>query len=712
MWFLIGLQQLARLLARLLGRTDVHDGFPPSPRSTRLVLVFILLLAGFLRIQRLDELPPGFFCDEAGLGYNAYSILETGKDENGESLPLFVWSFRTSYKNPVFIYSAVPPVAALGLSEFAVRLTSAVYGTATVVAIFFLGRALMGTWVGLLAAAFLAVCPWHLHFSRIAFELVTFPFFFVASAACLVAYVRGRRLLPVAAVLMGICLYTYAVAKLFVPLFLAGFVLLFLGPLRRRWRESLVALVLLAATTAPLVVFDLTHVGRAGQYFSATTILQPEQPPGEIARQFFENYKPFLSTEFLFRQGDWIRRHAVRNHGELYPFFAPLLFLGLVVAICRRDRAMRLPLWWLLLYPVAPALMNEIPSASRGFIGAPVFCLLAAIGAGSLLRLPAHFSGRRGIVWGWQALMIVTGTSFLVPQVTHYWELYTREYPNYAAKYYTGFQFGHREVVRYFLEHRGEYDTMMVTSRKNNQPRSFLLFYSAYPPARLHAHGIAGFEEESRMTVVDPDRFFLLHHPKKVLLAARTMELPLFASYTTKHRVIAPDGSEAFVLIEPGPVKAFARSWWVAGPYPFDDPSPPPEFDPSDLRKGPSGGRRWQPYDPEGAAVDLNSVLVPGDDPSCAWAANILYVDTARTVRVLAGFDSIGEVWVNGDPIALNHRREEISLVPDSWSGTADLQEGHNSIAVRNCGSRYGWRFYFRLAEAGGGGLKQAWWEY
>ena len=30
----------------------------------------------------------------------------------------------------------------------------------------------------------------------------------------------------------------------------------------------------------------------------------------------------------------------------------------------------KLFLWWLVLYPVAPALMNEAPSASRGIIGA------------------------------------------------------------------------------------------------------------------------------------------------------------------------------------------------------------------------------------------------------------------------------------------------------------------------------------------------------
>ena len=103
-----------------------------------------------------------------------------------------------------------------------------------------------------------------------------------------------------------------------------------------------------------------------------------------MARLFAENYAEFFSPEFLFRaSNDRIIRHRVGDHGELYPFMAPLLVLGVLAAMLRRDRALRLPLLWLALYPVAAALMNEIPSASRGFIGAPAFCLVAAIGAGA-----------------------------------------------------------------------------------------------------------------------------------------------------------------------------------------------------------------------------------------------------------------------------------------------------------------------------------------
>jgi 4-amino-4-deoxy-L-arabinose transferase-like glycosyltransferase len=109
---------------------------------------------------------------------------------------------------------------------------------------FRLGRALMGPLTGLVAALLLAVCPWHLHFSRIGFELIAFPFFFTCALTCLVRWTQGRRTLGQAAVLFGLCLYTYVPAKLFVPLFLAGVVPLYWRALRARWRESLLAAAL------------------------------------------------------------------------------------------------------------------------------------------------------------------------------------------------------------------------------------------------------------------------------------------------------------------------------------------------------------------------------------------------------------------------------------------------------------------------------------
>jgi len=53
-----------------------------------LALILIVVLALFIRIYKINEFPPALNWDEVSHGYNAYSILITGKDEWGVKLPV------------------------------------------------------------------------------------------------------------------------------------------------------------------------------------------------------------------------------------------------------------------------------------------------------------------------------------------------------------------------------------------------------------------------------------------------------------------------------------------------------------------------------------------------------------------------------------------------------------------------------------------------
>jgi len=91
-------------------------------------LSLVFIGAFLLRIVGLSSYPVGFTQDEAGLGYDAYSLLLTGKDQWGKSWPLVFRSFG-DFKLPLYSYLAIPSVAAFGLNEFSTRLPNALVGT-------------------------------------------------------------------------------------------------------------------------------------------------------------------------------------------------------------------------------------------------------------------------------------------------------------------------------------------------------------------------------------------------------------------------------------------------------------------------------------------------------------------------------------------------------------------------------------------------------
>src|SRR6266705_1449855 len=134
------------------------------------ILIGIIMLAAILRFWQLGHVPVSPDWDEVALGYDAYSIIHTGRDEFGKFLPVVLRSFD-DYKPALYTYLTIPFVYVFGLSVFAVRVPSAIFGVLAVLATYFLAKELFRNHsIALIAALLMAISPWSLQFSRVGFE--------------------------------------------------------------------------------------------------------------------------------------------------------------------------------------------------------------------------------------------------------------------------------------------------------------------------------------------------------------------------------------------------------------------------------------------------------------------------------------------------------------------------------------------------------------
>ncbi|MBU1031655.1 glycosyltransferase family 39 protein, partial [Patescibacteria group bacterium] len=130
------------------------------------ILLALTMLGGFLRFYKITENPISLSIDEVSFGYNAFSILKTGRDEYGKFFPL---TFKSTgdYKNPVPIYLMVPSIALFGLNEFGIRFPTALIATLTIPIFFLLFMEISGSFkISLVATALLTISPWHIYYSR------------------------------------------------------------------------------------------------------------------------------------------------------------------------------------------------------------------------------------------------------------------------------------------------------------------------------------------------------------------------------------------------------------------------------------------------------------------------------------------------------------------------------------------------------------------
>src|SRR5687767_5088948 len=102
-------------------------GSEVAARLQLTLLTGILVLAAVFRLPYLDRVPNGLFLDEASRGYDAYALLKTGADQFGVRWPLFAEGLD-DFTPTLYTVLVIPAVAALGLTETAVRLPAALAG--------------------------------------------------------------------------------------------------------------------------------------------------------------------------------------------------------------------------------------------------------------------------------------------------------------------------------------------------------------------------------------------------------------------------------------------------------------------------------------------------------------------------------------------------------------------------------------------------------
>jgi 4-amino-4-deoxy-L-arabinose transferase-like glycosyltransferase len=508
----------------------------PKPSITLLVVGAIVLVAFLMRVYNLAGNPPGFFCDEASIQYDAYMLLHTGADRWGQHFPVYFRSFG-DYENPLFIYTSLPFVAVMGLNPLADRLLAALYGTATVALMYPLALELFRRRdIALLATVSLAIAPWHLLFSHVAFEAISMPFFYAAATlAFLVALRRHNpRLYLISFALWGLSIYTYHVPRLLTPLLLISLLLIYYKSVWAWRRDTASGLVIYALLMIPLVQGILS--GAAMARFNGIGIFAHGLHGWDLVGATLQLYIQHFSMLFLFifgsRPGDPVLRNYIPGLGALYWAQLPLIMIGLAALLARRDRAAILVLVWLLLYPTGGAL-TEGPSQLRDLFGVLPFNLVTGYGAAEFWRWIRHAGVRSrprlrsAIVGGGAAF----AACVLAISLSQLWNAFYVQYPRTAAGYW-GWQGGPAAIVAYYKRVEPHYDDLFVTGTFNS-PEIFIPFYAP-----------SGCE---RCTIGGMDRY---NPARRQLFALRPDELVPGFHYIVRHTLYYGDGTVSFQIVE------------------------------------------------------------------------------------------------------------------------------------------------------------------
>ena len=352
-----------------------------------LVIVLVLVvLALSVRLYRLQEIPFGLNYDEAANGLDVLNIL------NGQH-PIFFE--RNHGREPLFIYLQAIVAAVLGTTPFALRLTAALVGAATVPAVYWMVREVFrgaSRWPAFWTALFLAFSYWHLNISRIGYRVIMLP---LMAALTFAWFWRAWRLLDagerfpwvellLCGVFTGASLYTYTAAR-FLPVLIV--VVAFAGGVisnrsAQRFRRILAAVAVIglaaAIVAAPLAYYFLMHPDSFAENVGGVALLRSSAGPAQAVLALAKNV---VRTAGMFGvAGDDQGRLNPAGRSPFDPLLGIWLVAGVVLALVRwRSLPHLFGVLWLAVLSLPAVLSTPAPHSLRALAMLPAAYMLAVV---------------------------------------------------------------------------------------------------------------------------------------------------------------------------------------------------------------------------------------------------------------------------------------------------------------------------------------------
>lgn len=454
-------------------------------RNQRAVACLLLLLGAVLRLAWLGRYPAGLNQDEASIGYDAFSLAHYGVDRNGNSWPVLLVAWGSG-QNALYAYLLLPFVRLLGLSEFSIRLPSALLGIAALAVFYYVCRKLRGPLFGLLGLAVLAVNPWHVMLSRWALESNILPFFLLVAIACLLASFTKPYWLCGTGAALGLSLYAYGTAFVLLPPFIVV-CFLWLALLKQAKLKPVAAAAgVFAAIAWPITLCNLRNMLGLGSLqigpFTLPALTETRQASVmDFSATSIKQHAKMLLRLMVY-QNDGEIHNTLGNYSLMMPLGMLLAAVGLVYMLWQlwRRRVHAGEMVWLLWLGCGflASLLIDINVNRVNFLFLPLI-YANTVGLAALIKLPAWLLRKAG---GIRQAALQTASAVLAAVLLWGGTIgFVATYSGtYQAQIASAWNHGFGDAIRYAAQQRTANETVVVTALPN-MPYISVLFYTQTP---------------------------------------------------------------------------------------------------------------------------------------------------------------------------------------------------------------------------------------
>lgn len=450
-------------------------------RFETLFLLIILIFASLLYFSKLNSIPSGLYVDEALSGYNAYSILKTGKDEYGKVLPL-AFKFFGTYSPPQYVYLTALAVKIFGLSLFSTRFVSALSGVLSVLGIYLLIKELKiykNKYIPIIVIFLYSISPWVVFFSRIGYEILLSYTIFIFGLYFIWKSLSNNKYFVPGVLLLSLATYASFTERFLAPFFIALFLLIFRKKLinTKYLKIIIFGLVLVLISQIPnlyllttpsfftkssLIKFNIVSRSAKKMIFLPKFISDILA----VIREYFSQYVTFFSPKSLFFNPDPDPQRSLPELSVFYFWMALPYVVGIYSLLkSKLTDSRKFLLLIFLLSPVMAVLTSDPFSTQRVLLF--LSSVLIVIGLGL-----DWFIEKINVKTFFSSLIVLIAMSLVL-----LWRSYFVLFPAERAR---DWSFGYQQLAEEIS--RNSEKTFIIDETRLKPSYIELLFFLKYPP--------------------------------------------------------------------------------------------------------------------------------------------------------------------------------------------------------------------------------------
>lgn len=527
--------------------------------QNKLFFIIIFVVAAFFRFYQLADLPSSLNWDEISHGYNAYSVLKTGKDQWGQSWPIFNFRAYGDYPTTLNLYLTIPFVYFLGINALSIRLPAALLSLAFALLIYFFARLLLNNRkLSLIAFIIASFSPWTFFPGRGVFQSNLAQLLLLLGIYCFLVKSNKKIVWIISALSLGLSMYSYHNTRLVAPLIFALLLVIYRPIKVKTVIISCIFLVLsipnLLNLLSPESVARNRWVGiinpnsinlinEKRRLFEGPQFLNIALNNKVVyfTQEVVSNYFLFLSPIPIFFNGSQNYQFNLPNSALIFIVFLPFFYIGLfycVKNILTEKHLLFVSLSFLICLLPAALTVGDYPSI-RLTIATPFIYLFIVYG----LKTICHKT------WGLllPSVFVITMAFFL-----NYW----LRYQQYNIDFAPSWQYGYEQMVVSVKEMYPNYQHIFIT-KKYGEPHEFVLFYWPWDPQKYLSDKSLNTDYHSDWYWVNAfDKFKFINdwEVKTTVIPTKSLLITSPGNYQTKNSKILktikfPSGSPVFDIV-------------------------------------------------------------------------------------------------------------------------------------------------------------------